>query len=194
MKLADDMTWENLKRKLIIRWRRSGDPRLRKMARRLKTRDCGGCSLCCTVMNVPEVGAGAGEDCEHQCEAGCGIYKKRPQVCRDRVCSWLLGCGPDAARPDRSGVIIDTRATGEGLRVHEGDQCIDVRFLGPFNPDLAGEVINDVGRFVRIDYVGFPDHVRLKEGEPYRLWTDPETITRKLYECGKTGKPPKDIT
>lgn len=54
-------------------------------------RQCGSCSLCCKLMDVPDIKephqwcpharAGAG---------GCAIYPRRPERCREFHCMWLI--------------------------------------------------------------------------------------------------------
>lgn len=73
-------------------------------------RECGGCTMCCKVMHVPELEKPAGTWCPH-CDIGegCGIYDERPKPCRDFECLWLQDDGRvllDADRPDRIGVVF----------------------------------------------------------------------------------------
>jgi len=68
-------------------------------------RNCGGCSACCTVLNIPEVNSPAFQPCSHLCVQGCGIYDSRPGVCRDYYCEWALGNAPEWMKPDLCGVV-----------------------------------------------------------------------------------------
>ena len=72
-------------------------------------RECGGCTLCCTVLLVdtPEIQKEAGATCRH-CVKGCAIHESRPPVCRDYFCAWrrMEIFGPEW-RPDRSGVLAE---------------------------------------------------------------------------------------
>jgi hypothetical protein len=53
-------------------------------------RQCGSCSLCCKVLDVPEVFSPAGHWCKHfQAGAGCDIHQLRPKTCREFSCVWL---------------------------------------------------------------------------------------------------------
>jgi len=72
-------------------------------------RECGGCTACCTVQGIVELDLPEGVACPHECAAGCAIYAKRPQSCRDYECIWTKGFGDDEHRPDRLGVVIDER-------------------------------------------------------------------------------------
>lgn len=70
-------------------------------------RPCGGCTACCKVAAVPEIGKPAGKWCEHcAIGSGCKIYAKRPQACRDFYCLWkVMPDFPEELRPDRCGVV-----------------------------------------------------------------------------------------
>lgn len=73
-------------------------------------RTCGGCTLCCRLMPVAEIGLLAGQRCQHQRHGkGCAIYDHAPLSCAAWTCAWLSD--PDAAglgRPDRSHYVVDT--------------------------------------------------------------------------------------
>ncbi len=71
-------------------------------------RHCGGCSVCCEhlIVETPEFSKPPGVLCRHACAAGCGIYEDRYPVCRGWFCLWRhVGALPEAARPDRCGVM-----------------------------------------------------------------------------------------
>jgi hypothetical protein len=58
----------------------------------MTTRICGSCSLCCKVMNVPDVipAKTAHKWCSHASPGcGCIIYDTRPASCREFSCMWL---------------------------------------------------------------------------------------------------------
>jgi hypothetical protein len=76
----------------------------------LAGRDCGGCTVCCTVLPADDetLRKQAGVDCVH-CDAGvgCRIYEVRPNTCREFFCGWrALPKLTDEWRPDRSGVMV----------------------------------------------------------------------------------------
>jgi len=83
----------------------------------LAGRSCGGCTLCCKVMGVPEVNKPRGAWCVH-CErgSGCRIYADRPGGCRSFLCGWLTNprFGPEW-KPDRSKIVITVDRDGNGL-------------------------------------------------------------------------------
>lgn len=86
----------------------------------MTTRTCGQCKACCTVFGVEEVGKPYYRPCPHLTEAGCGIYKERPESCRGFSCLWLSGLvpGDERRRPDNLGVVftLKLRDTPTGQR------------------------------------------------------------------------------
>ena len=81
-----------------------------------EARACGSCSLCCTVLRVDELRKLGGTSCIHQCATGgCGIYDRRPQICRAYRCLWLGGGLTDGDRPDRLGAVLDVVAQRESV-------------------------------------------------------------------------------
>ena len=83
---------------------------------RAAKRQCGSCSLCCTVLRVDELAKPAGQDCVHQRgTSGCGIHETRPPVCRGYACLWLQGGLEDDERPDRTGGVVDLEPRGASV-------------------------------------------------------------------------------
>ena len=72
-----------------------------------KTRRCGDCNVCCTLMAVEPLEKPAFTRCSHVCSRGCRVYKDRPEVCRTWHCAWVLGHLPHAWRPDKIGLMGD---------------------------------------------------------------------------------------
>ena len=74
-------------------------------------RSCSGCTLCCKLLPVRELGKGAGKHCQHaRSGKGCAVYHKTgmPRSCTIWSCRWLAGDDTaDQRRPDRSHVVID---------------------------------------------------------------------------------------
>lgn len=69
---------------------------------------CGGCTACCRVIGVRELGKPYYFPCEHQSVSGCKIYSNRPESCRGFECFWLIGAMDfeRQLRPDRFGFVI----------------------------------------------------------------------------------------
>jgi hypothetical protein len=88
-------------------------------------RECGPCTLCCTLLRVDELRKLGGVRCAALRRApeapGCGIHATRPGVCRAYACLWLSGGLEEADRPDLLGAILDVATEGfvTRLRVHE---------------------------------------------------------------------------
>jgi hypothetical protein len=53
--------------------------------------NCGTCTACCRVFEIPEIKKAAGTWCEHcAIGRGCTIYEDRPQMCAEFSCLWLM--------------------------------------------------------------------------------------------------------
>lgn len=79
-------------------------------ALKVQGRDCGSCSMCCKVFDVPWVESKPkGAWCRH-CRPGrgCGIWDTRPVGCRSYYCQWffapMLG---EEWRPDRAKFLMN---------------------------------------------------------------------------------------
>jgi hypothetical protein len=98
-------------------------------------RECGTCSLCCKLLNVPEVGKKNHEWCPH-CrpgKGGCSIYETRPDICRGYGCVWLVNLNfNDDWFPQKCGIVGDVYGYG--------DNVPQVRFfVDPETPDCWRE-------------------------------------------------------
>ena len=75
------------------------------------TRECDGCTLCCTLLPIKEIGKRAGERCMHQLSGGCSVYHRpghMPRSCYFWNCRWLVEDDTaDQLRPDKSHLVID---------------------------------------------------------------------------------------
>jgi hypothetical protein len=53
-------------------------------------RECGTCTLCCKVYEVPSLSKPSGKWCQHCTPGtGCGIWATRPDHCRSFYCLWM---------------------------------------------------------------------------------------------------------
>lgn len=76
-------------------------------------RECGDCSLCCTVLRVDPLRKLGGVPCARLGECGgCSIHANRPGACRAYRCLWLQGSFEEADRPDKLGAVIDLVSEG----------------------------------------------------------------------------------
>lgn len=72
--------------------------------------ECGGCTLCCTVLPVPWLDKPAGRDCSHcAVGVGCEIFNTTiPEKCKEFSCAWRqMRAVHPALRPDRCGVVFE---------------------------------------------------------------------------------------
>ena len=78
---------------------------------------CDGCTVCCTVMGLQELGKPFYAKCVQVVENGCGIYADRPRSCQDFVCSWAAGLLGDSQtrRPDQTGLLFFLRRFADGM-------------------------------------------------------------------------------
>lgn len=73
-----------------------------------KMNTCGDCTLCCTLLPVPELDKPANTHCQHCIVGkGCSIYEDRPQVCRPFNCAWLQSSASIDLRPDKINIIFE---------------------------------------------------------------------------------------
>jgi hypothetical protein len=71
-------------------------------------RECGSCTLCCKVYEVPSLAKPAGKWCPHCAPGkGCGIWETRPDHCRSFFCLWMTdgGFGPEW-KPERARFVM----------------------------------------------------------------------------------------
>jgi hypothetical protein len=53
------------------------------------TRECGGCTACCSTLRIPTLNKPEYLRCPNQCEKGCAVYETRPTECAEYSCHWL---------------------------------------------------------------------------------------------------------
>ncbi|KQS03789.1 hypothetical protein ASG11_05630 [Sphingomonas sp. Leaf357] len=115
----------------------------------LPDRACGECTACCTVLTVdtPEFKKLAGTPCVHLSARGCGIHAERPRICRTWFCAWRrVASMPDAARPDRSGLLVSLNFVQQPQNCFEG-VSITVRALNgadAIEKGMAAAVLDSV--------------------------------------------------
>ncbi len=88
-----------------------------------KSRPCGSCTVCCTVMGVVELSKPYYAKCKSE-NGKCTIYQDRPDSCRSFECGWrmnLFTTNDIKLRPDNSGIVvsIDVDDNGEWLEIFE---------------------------------------------------------------------------
>jgi hypothetical protein len=83
-------------------------------------RDCDGCTACCKILSITELGKPMGKWCPN-CSIGirCEIYDSRPAECRDFYCGYLQHPDfDDRWRPDRCKFVIVAELEGTRLAIH----------------------------------------------------------------------------
>ena len=69
-------------------------------------RSCGGCSMCCYLLYIPELEKPKRTMCPNICN-GCKIYETRPQSCRNFTCEWLINPKfGDEWQPLKSKIVV----------------------------------------------------------------------------------------
>lgn len=130
-------------------------------------KSCGDCSVCCSIMQVQELGKPMWSPCQHCTSPGCGIYPDRPASCSGWSCDWLTSNLPDDLRPDKLGLMIAHNRHGE-LQLFEA-------YADAFTDEKAKQIgywirkkMREVQR--RLLYVEI-DCILIRHGEPPGRWT-----------------------
>jgi hypothetical protein len=81
-------------------------------------RHCGSCTMCCFILGVdaPDLTKPPDSKCRH-CEAGVGciIYERRPDLCRNFYCGWLVASVfDDSWYPPISKIVINPVSNMDG--------------------------------------------------------------------------------
>ena len=124
-------------------------------------RECDGCTLCCTVLFVPEINKQRGTTCQH-CNEGCVIHDNRPESCVDFKCAWLQGDLEDEHKPDKVHFLIEKINNAPVVLVmFEKDYTItdEITEILSFYKDKGISVIADNGQGLLPDGVNI-DTVR----------------------------------
>jgi hypothetical protein len=83
-------------------------------------RGCDGCTLCCKLLGIAELGKPKGVWCGH-CDigVGCRIYAMRPPSCGEFHCGFLtLGTLKEAWRPSKCKIVVAAEAGGRRLAAY----------------------------------------------------------------------------
>jgi hypothetical protein len=101
-------------------------------------RECGGCTLCCKVLAIPELEKPKDVWCRHcVIGEGCKIYEQRPTPCREFNCAWLQSEGlPEHWYPARSKMVMAFEMDGRRIAVHVDPSRPDAWRQPPYHGDL----------------------------------------------------------
>ena len=79
---------------------------------KMGNRQCGECTVCCDILEIPTLEKPSRKTCPNVCSKGCSIYESRPTECRTFQCLWSEGYTGEGQRPDKSGIMayhVDTQ-------------------------------------------------------------------------------------
>lgn len=77
-------------------------------------RNCGKCTLCCTVLAIPELDKPMGDRCGFQGRKSCLGYDHRPRSCREFECGYLQSDAlPAYLHPAQCGFFLSHDQEGE---------------------------------------------------------------------------------
>lgn len=148
---------------------------------------CGGCSLCCYVLEVPDVDTAAWAPCVYQCANGCAIHTSKPAVCKSYGCLWRMGgVKGEEVRPDRLGALYTLRGWVEfGVRYIVAQvnptPRMDFQRIGAINGALMAR--------------GWPLWLSFGDGPSVAIGSNPEDIARVNWmlerEAMAEGRPPR---
>jgi len=69
--------------------------------------ECGECTLCCTLLDIPWMDSKAGEPCKF-CDKGCTIHETKDERCSEYMCAYNQAeIASQKMRPDNCGVIFE---------------------------------------------------------------------------------------
>lgn len=83
--------------------------------------ECGECTACCTLFEIPEIKKPAAEPCVFLSSKGCSVHGTRPDTCRKYFCVWRDPLAqslhlPEWACPAQTGLVLN--AMGTDLNQH----------------------------------------------------------------------------
>ncbi len=101
-------------------------------------RECGSCTLCCKVYDVPSLEKPAGRWCSHCLPGrGCGIHETRPTHCRSFFCMWMTdGAMPPEWKPDRCKFVLTVDGVTRFLNVQVDPGSPNAWRAEPFQTQL----------------------------------------------------------
>jgi len=128
---------------------------------------CGSCTLCCTLLEVSEIGKARLAPCPklRQGVPGCSVYNSRPGACRGFACLWLESqsrANPSdhmglEMRPDVSHVVMGPPRLPDRTRLYVH---VDPAFPDAWKKGRVGEYLRWL-----VDERGIELHVFIGEEE-----------------------------
>lgn len=93
---------------------------------------CRGCTLCCELPDIPEMGKAAYHRCQWAENKACGVYATRPEVCRTFQCRYVMARSLVTA--DRHHIPHPNDSGAYFIELY--DQQIFVVFVDPDRPEI----------------------------------------------------------
>jgi hypothetical protein len=147
---------------------------------------CGGCTLCCDLLEVAALQKPANAPCQHcALGVGCMIYAQpeRPSACSAYQCAYLFNeTWPDELRPDRCGVVFEPFNEDEHLTFAA---CVSLDWPTAWREGAAAVAIEHMMRTdcAVIVVVGKEKHVLLPPGQtPEMVWNRYERAARRAWQ------------
>jgi hypothetical protein len=137
--------------------------------------ECGGCTLCCKLIDIPWMNSPAGEYCR-ECEInkGCKIYNTTlPKDCKDYQCAYaqMDKCSINL-RPDKCGMIFE--------------RFDDNIFTGLYEIEISEEAKNQIQNFVEQGFSVLVNKFGTSDVSIYTNSLDPQEIFNKVKN-GRTN-------
>jgi len=138
-------------------------------------RECGTCSMCCKLLDIPEWNKPRNVWCEHCTPGkGCNIYNDRPELCRTFRCIWLRTPEmPEWVKPSESKMLLCTLGYNQAGFVEAPNRTVITVLVDPAYQNVLREgtkqrafldelsyhniiVCEDVTEFAIVDGVALP--------------------------------------
>lgn len=98
----------------------------------MKPMECHGCTVCCEIIGVKELGKKPYASCPRSVRGGgCLRYEARPGGCRDYECLYSLGILPAECRPDKVGILVDLTKPENSVVLATGIRALVAREVRP---------------------------------------------------------------
>lgn len=122
-------------------------------------RSCDGCTLCCKLMGIEDIGKARGQWCP-DCDKtrGCKIYDTRPEACRTFHCGYLrIGHLDERWKPSKARFLINFESAANRIVIHADPDRPDAWKRAPY--------------YAQIKHWS---HKMLMEGGYLMVWCGPE--------------------
>ena len=160
------------------------------VADRMEARECGDCTFCCTAKGIPDMEGGRKPpwvECDHVCEAGCGIYDAKPRTCSIYYCGWRLGLGGESSRPDKAQVMVDLSPITNAVPDIGDVLGVLVHADRPYRIIPVLRMLNDARR-VGVPHTGFATAKEDRDGCRIEYEADPKKLEPRIARHAGRGE------